>query len=44
MLIMAPICPSRTYAEFQEQAEWFGREIMPEAKKITVAGDWRKDI
>lgn len=44
MLIMAPICPSQTYAEFQEQAEWLGREVLPEAKKLAPQGEWRKVI
>ena len=44
MLTMAPICPSRTYAEFEEQAEWLAREVLPEAKKLTVKGEWSKEI
>ena len=44
LLAMAPICPSRSYAEFQEQAEWLGREVVPEAKKITPKGGWRTDL
>lgn len=44
MLIMAPICPSRTYAEFEEQAEWLGREVLPEVKKMTPKGEWKKEI
>lgn len=44
MLIMAPICPTRSYQEFQEQAEWFGTEVLPEAKKIEVKGDWGKEL
>lgn len=44
LLVMAPICPSRTYTEFAEQAEWLGREVIPEAKKITPKGGWRTDL
>ncbi len=44
MLIMAPICPSRSYAEFQEQAEWFGTEVLPEAKKLKVVGEWGTEL
>lgn len=41
---IAPACPSVTYAEFEEQAEWLGREVLPEAKKIQAKGEWRKAI
>jgi hypothetical protein len=44
MLAMAPICPSRTYAEFEEQAEWLAREVLPEAKKLTPQGEWKREI
>jgi probable F420-dependent oxidoreductase len=44
MLVVAPISPSRTYAEFEEQAEWLGREVLPEAKSIAPTGDWRRDL
>jgi len=40
MLNMAPICPSRTYAEFEEQVEWFGREVLPAARRLEVKGEW----
>lgn len=40
MLAIAPICPSRTYAEFEEQAEWLGREVLPEAQKMQPQGGW----
>lgn len=41
---MSPICPSRTFAELEEQAEWLARDVLPEAKKIEPAGEWRTDI
>lgn len=44
VVALAPICPSRTYAEFQEQVEWLARDVMPEAKKIKPQGDWRVDL
>jgi probable F420-dependent oxidoreductase len=44
LMVMAPICPSRTFAEFQEQAEWLGREVIVEAKKIATKGDWKTDL
>jgi probable F420-dependent oxidoreductase len=44
LIAMAPICPSRSYAEFAEQAEWLGREVIPEAKKIKPKGGWRTDL
>lgn len=44
MLVMAPICPSRSYAEFEEQVEWFGREVLPEAKNLTVKGEWGTEL
>ena len=44
LMAMAPICPSRTFAEFKEQTEWFGREVIPEALKIKVKGDWKTDL
>ncbi|MGI9657892.1 MAG: LLM class flavin-dependent oxidoreductase [Gaiellaceae bacterium] len=41
---MAPICPTASYAEFEEQAEWLARDVLPEAKKIAPSGGWRNDI
>lgn len=41
---MAPICPSTTHAELEEQVEWLARDVLPEAKKLKPAGDWRTDI
>jgi probable F420-dependent oxidoreductase len=44
MMNMAPICPSRTYAEFAEQAEWLAKEVLPEAKKIEPQGEWKMTL
>ncbi|MGH3501432.1 MAG: LLM class flavin-dependent oxidoreductase [Nocardioidaceae bacterium] len=44
LLVMAPTCPSRTYAEFEEQSEWLAREVLPEAKRIMPKGGWRQDL
>jgi probable F420-dependent oxidoreductase len=44
MLVVAPTSPSRTYAEFEEQADRLGREVLPEAKSIAPKGDWRRDL
>lgn len=44
LLIMAPCCPSASYAEFAEQSEWLGREVLPEAKKIKSKGKWRQSL
>ena len=41
---IAPVCPSATSAEFAEQVEWLGREVLPEAKKIKAKGEWRKEL
>ena len=41
---MAPICPSTSYAELEEQVEWLARDVLPEAKKLKPAGGWRTDI
>lgn len=37
----APACPTRRYAEFQQQAERFAAEVLPLAKKITPKGEWK---
>lgn len=42
-MVMAPICPSRTYAEFEDQSRWLARDMIPEAKKIKSAGQWRTE-
>jgi len=44
LLVMAPICPSRSYAEFAEQAQRLGEEVIPEARKIRPQGGWRTDL
>lgn len=41
---MAPIAPSRSYAEYLEQTEWLARDVLPEARKIRPAGDWKLDL
>jgi probable F420-dependent oxidoreductase len=41
LMAMAPICPSRTFAEYEEQVEWLGREVIPEASRIKTKGDWK---
>jgi probable F420-dependent oxidoreductase len=44
MIAIAPIVPSRTYTEYEEQAEWLGREVLPEAKKMTAQGGWSSHL
>lgn len=44
LLNMAPDCPSKTYAEFEEQAQRLGEEVLPEAKKLLPQGELRKEI
>ena len=44
VMVMAPICPSRTFAELEEQVEWLARDVLPEAKKIKPQGEWRTDL
>lgn len=44
LLVLAPICPSRSYAEYEEQVERLGREVLPEARTIAAAGGWRTDL
>jgi probable F420-dependent oxidoreductase len=44
LLAMAPICPSRAYAEFAEQTERLAQEVLPEAGNITPKGEWRTDL
>ena len=41
LLVIAPDVPSNTYAEFEEQVEWLGKEVLPDAAGITPSGDWR---
>ncbi len=35
--------PSGTVREVQEQIEWFGQEVLPAARQIRAAGEWRQD-
>ena len=44
LLVIAPDVPSNTYAEFEEQPEWIGTDVIPRAKKIRPAGDWRTEF
>jgi probable F420-dependent oxidoreductase len=44
LMNMAPIVPSMSYAEFEEQTEWLARDVLPEARGIEPAGDWRTDL
>lgn len=44
LLSLAPICPSRSHAEYEEQVDRLGREVLPEAAKLEPAGNWRTDI
>ena len=34
-------CPSGEVKEYQEQLEWAGRDIVPQAASITAAGGWK---
>jgi len=40
MVVIAPVCPSRTFDEYREQLERLGNDVIPEAKKIKPAGEW----
>lgn len=44
LLVLAPDVPSNTYAEFEEQVEWIGKEVLPDASAIRPAGGWRTDF
>ena len=44
LLVIAPDVPSNTYAEFEEQVEWLGKEVIPDAAGIRAAGSWRTEF
>ena len=44
LLVVAPDVPSHTYAEYKEQVEWLGKEVLPEVKRIKAAGNWRTEL
>ena len=41
LLVIAPDVPSNTYAEFADQLEWIGKDVLLEATQIVPAGEWR---
>lgn len=44
LLVLAPDVPSNSYAEFAEQVEWLGTDVLPEAEKIVPTGNWRTEF
>lgn len=44
LLVVAPDVPSHTYAEYEEQVEWLGKEVLPKVKQIKAAGNWRTEF
>lgn len=41
LVVLALDCPSRSLQEFMEQISQFGEEIIPEASKLVVRGEWK---
>ncbi|HIF36121.1 MAG TPA: LLM class flavin-dependent oxidoreductase, partial [Candidatus Thioglobus sp.] len=41
LVVLALDCPSKTRAEFIEQIERFGQEVIPEASRLTPSGEWQ---
>lgn len=44
LMILHIIAPGAKTDALLEQIEWFGREVLPAARKIPVAGEWKKDF
>ncbi len=44
LLNLAPHAISATYQEWEEQVQRIGEEVLPQAKKIKAAGEWRQDL
>lgn len=44
LLVMAPICPSRTFSEMCDQTARLGEEVLAEAETIRPTGDWRIEV
>ena len=40
LVVIAPVCPSRTFEEYREQLERLGNDVIPAAKEIKPAGEW----
>ena len=41
LIVMAPACPTRRFAEYQDQVERLAAEVLPQAKKIKAAHGWK---